>query len=161
MHISQKSCTFAQKSEFMKKLLIIAFCAFSLSACADDSKIISFDLLPDNAKTLLQQYVDVQQIIAVTQEGRSAWAEYDVLLSDRSQWDFDNKGALESVRVLAGVPNELVPTPIQTTVTKMYPDALIIKYSIDKSDREQEVELNNRIELTFDLSGALKEVDVD
>lgn len=159
--MSEKSITFAQKYKSMKKVLLFAFMVLSLSACADDSKIISFDLLPDNAKTLLQQYVDVQQIIAVTQEGRSAWAEYDILLSDQSQWDFDNKGALESVRVLAGVPTELVPTTIQNTVTKMYPDALIIKYSIDKSDREQDVELNNHIELIFDLTGNLKEVDID
>ena len=159
--MSEKSITFAQKYKSMKKVLLFAFMTLSLSACADDSKIISFDLLPNNAKTLLQQYVDVQQIIAVTQEGRSAWAEYDILLSDQSQWDFDNKGALESVRVLAGVPTELVPTTIQNTVTKMYPDALIVKYSIDKSDREQDVELNNHIELTFDLTGNLKEVDID
>lgn len=145
----------------MKKIFIIAFCALSLSACADNSKVISFDLLPDAAKTLMQSYLDVQQIIVVTQEGRSIWAEYDVLLSDQSKWDFDNKGSLESVRMMTGVPENLVPAAIRATVTEMYPDALIVKYSIDKNDREQDVELNNRIELTFDLSGNLKEVDVD
>lgn len=145
----------------MKKLLIIAFCALSLSACADDTKVISYDLLPHAAKTLMQSYVDVQQVIVVTQEGRSFWADYDVLLSDQSQWEFDDKGNLESVRMMTGVPENLVPAAIRATVGKMYPEAIIVKYSVDKDDREQDVELNNRIELTFDLTGALKEVDVD
>lgn len=145
----------------MKKLFIIAFCTLSLSACADNSKVISFDLLPEAAKILMQSYVDVQQVIVVTQEGRSAWADYDVLLSDQSKWSFDGKGNLESVNVMNGVPEDLVPAAIRATVTKMYPEAIIVKYSVDKDDREQDVELNNRIELTFDLNGALKEVDVD
>ena len=145
----------------MKKLFIIAFCTLSLSACADNTKVISFDLLPEAAKTLMQSYVDVQQIVVVTQEGRSAWADYDVLLSDQSKWSFDGKGNLESVNVMNGVPEDLVPAAIRATVTKMYPEAIIVKYSVDKDDREQDVELNNRIELTFDLNGALKEVDVD
>lgn len=145
----------------MKKLFIIAFCTLSLSACADNSKVISFDLLPEAAKTLMQSYVDVQQVIVVTQDGRSAWADYDVLLSNQSQWSFDGKGNLESVRMMTGVPENLVPAAIRATVTKMYPEAIIVKYSVDKDDREQDVELNNRIELTFDLNGALKEVDVD
>ena len=145
----------------MKKLFIIAFCTLSLSACADNTKVISCDLLPEAAKTLMQSYVDVQQIVVVTQEGRSAWADYDVLLSDQSKWSFDGKGNLESVNVMNGVPEDLVPAAIRATVTKMYPEAIIVKYSVDKDDREQDVELNNRIELTFDLNGALKEVDVD
>ena len=145
----------------MKKFLFIALCAMSLSACADDSKVITFEELPASAQTLLLQYVQAQDIMIVTQEGIGFWADYDVVTTDQSQWSFESDGSLESVRVFTGVPRALVPAPVQTTVEKMYPDAIIVKYSIDKDDREQDVELNNRIELTFTLNGALKEVDVD
>lgn len=145
----------------MKKFLFIALCAMSLSACADDSKVITFEELPATAQTLLLQYIQAQDIMIVTQEGIGFWADYDVVTTDQSQWSFESDGSLESVRVFTGVPSALVPASVQVTVDKMYPDAIIVKYSIDKDDREQDVELNNRIELTFTLNGVLKEVDVD
>lgn len=58
-----------------------------------------------------------------------------------------------------GVPAALVPEVIRTQVNQMYPNTIITKYSIDR--RNQEVELINGIELTFDKVGRLLEADID
>lgn len=143
----------------MKKLFLIVLCALSLSACADNKQVIAFDQLPATAQTMLSQYVDVKTIIIVTKEDFGPFADYEVLTNDRSEWDFDADGSLESVKMYTGVPAALVPEVIRTQVNQMYPNTIITKYSIDR--RNQEVELINGIELTFDKVGRLLEADID
>ena len=143
----------------MKKLFLIALCALSLSACADNKQVITFDQLPTTAQTMLSQYVDVKTILIVTKEDFGPFADYEVLTNDRSEWVFDADGSLESVKMYTGVPDALVPEVIRTQVNQMYPNTVITKYSIDK--RDQEVELINGIELTFDKAGRLLEADID
>lgn len=143
----------------MKKEILMALCALSLSACADNKQVITFDQLPTSAQTILTQYVDVKTILIVTKEDFGPFADYEVLTNDRSEWDFDSNGTLESVKIYTGVPSDLVPEVIRTQVNQMYPNTVITKYSIDK--RDQEVELINGIELTFDKTGRLIEADID
>lgn len=143
----------------MKKEILIALCALSLSACAGNKQVITFDQLPTLAQTILTQYVDVKTILIVTKEDFGPFADYEVLTNDRSEWDFDSNGTLESVKIYTGVPEALVPEVIRTQVNQMYPNIVITKYSIDK--RDQEVELINGIELTFDKTGRLIEADID
>lgn len=143
----------------MRKFFLLALCALTMSACADDKKVITFDMLPDAAQALLKQYVNEQDVLVVAKAGKNIWADYEVLLPDCSEWDFDADGKLESVEMSTGVPDALIPEVIRTTVAKMYPNAIIVEYSIDH--RDQEVKLNNRIELTFDLKGKLIETDID
>ncbi len=143
----------------MRKIFLSIFCALALTACADDDRPITFEQLPQAAQALLTQYVDPTTILLVTQDGVSMWADYDVLTNDRQEWGFNSDGSLESVKIYTGVPDALVPEVVRAYIQKMYPDAVIIKYSIDF--RDQEVELNNRIELKFDLKGRLLEAEID
>ncbi|MCQ2347455.1 MAG: PepSY-like domain-containing protein [Paludibacteraceae bacterium] len=143
----------------MKKFLFFALCALSLTACADDKRVITFASLPEAAQTIMAAYVNPDNVLLVTQEGRSRWAEYEVRMNDQSQWEFDAQGALEKVEILSGVPEALVPTVILNHVRALYPNAVIIEYTIDT--RDQEIKLNNGIELTYDKKGNLLQTEVD
>lgn len=143
----------------MKQILLLALCALSLTACADEKKVITTTDLPQAAQTLMAQYINTDDILLITQEGRAHWAEYEIRLTDQSDWEFDARGALTKVEILAGVPDALIPEPIRNQVRTSYPKATIIEYNIDT--RDQEVKLNNGIELTFNLQGKLLRAEVD
>lgn len=142
----------------MKKLLL-ALCVLSLTACADEKKVITFDALPQAAQTLLSNFATPEDVLLVTQEGNGRWADYEVRMKDHSDWDFDAQGALESVEIRTGVPDALIPEVLLNQVRTFYPNAEIIEYNIDRHD--QEIKLNNGIELTFSLSGKLLKTEID
>ena len=50
-----------------------------------------------------------------------------------------------------------MPATIDTYVSTKFPQAFIVKYHIDR--RDQEVELNNDLDLVFDLNGNFKYID--
>lgn len=143
----------------MKRLFLFALCALSLTACADDKKVITFNALPQAAQTLMTQYINPTNVLLATQEGIGPWAEYEVAFNDQSKWEFNADGALEKVEMLTGVPEALVPSLILNQVRTTYPNALIIEYNIDT--RDQEVKLNNGIEMTFNLQGLLIQTEID
>lgn len=143
----------------MKKTLFLALCMLSITACADEKKVITFDALPQAAKATITQFVNTEDILLVTQEGYGRWADYEVRTTDQSDWEFDAKGTLENVEIKTGVPDALIPEIVLHQVRSSYPNAIIIEYNIDRHD--QEVKLNNGIELTFSLSGKLLKTEVD
>lgn len=143
----------------MKQLLALALCVLSLTACADEKKVITHANLPQAAQTLMTQYVNAEDVLLITQEGRGPWAEYEILLTDQSHWEFNAKGALTKVEIASGIPDALIPELILNQVRTDYPKAIITEYSIDT--RDQEIKLNNGIELTFNLQGKLLQTEID
>lgn len=143
----------------MKRLFVFALCAVALTACADEKKVITFASLPEVAQATMTPYVNLDNILLVTQEGKGPWAEYEVRMNDQAQWEFDAHGALEKVEILTGVPEALLPTIIINQIRASYPKAVVIEFSIDA--RDQEVKLDNGIELTFDKKGLLIKTEID
>ncbi|MBQ0118905.1 MAG: PepSY-like domain-containing protein [Bacteroidales bacterium] len=143
----------------MKKLVSIALCMLTLTACADEKKVITLEALPQAALNILTQHIQKENVLLVTQEGNGRWAEYEVRMNDQSDWEFDGQGSLEKVEIRSGVPADLIPAAILSQVRASYPNAIVIEYNIDRHD--QEVKLNNGIELTFSLAGKLLKTEVD
>lgn len=143
----------------MKKLVVLAFFVLSLTACADEKKVITFATLPQAAKATMTQFVNTEDILLVTQEGSNRWAEYEVKMTDQSDWEFDAQGTLKNVEMKSGIPDALLPEIVLSQIHASYPNAYVVEYNIDK--RDQEVKLNNGIELTFDLKGKLLKTEVD
>lgn len=143
----------------MKKLVSIALCMLTLTACADEKKVITLEALPQAALNILTQHIQKENVLLVTQEGNGRWAEYEVRMNDQSDWEFDGQGSLEKVEIRGGVPADLIPAAILSQVRVSYPNAIVIEYNIDRHD--QEVKLNNGIELTFSFAGKLLKTEVD
>lgn len=142
----------------MKRSFIMLCCMTCLMACADEKKVIEFNALPQVAQTTLTTYAQPQAIILVTQEGINVFTEYEVKMNDQSEWEFDAKGNVTSVEVAAGVPQALVPSAIMQYISKMYPTAIVVKYSQDRN--EQEAKLDSGVELTFNKKGELIKTDL-
>lgn len=74
--------------------------------------------------------------------------EYKVVLTEGVQLDFDRNGEWKKVKCKTfGVPSSIVPDPIKEYLEENYPQQIVREISRDR--REVEVELTNRLELTF------------
>lgn len=84
--------------------------------------------------------------------------EYKVVFVDGSKVEFDRKGAWKQVECKYGrVPQSIVPQPISDRLHELYGECTVI--GIERDRREYEVKLSNRLEVTFDSS--FRVIDID
>lgn len=144
----------------MKKLfcsiLLMAF-ALSLNACTD-GKPISFQQLPQNAQTIINQHFGQEMVMLVKLDREGMRAEYEVKLKDGSDMEFDSKGNLTKIDCKQSqVPDGLVPENVVAYVKTNYPDAFITEWA--KDDLRWKAELNNSLELVFNKNGEFLRYD--
>ena len=84
--------------------------------------------------------------------------KYDVIFTNGEKIEFDSKGQWTDIECKQSqVPAALVPAAIAAFVKKNYPQAAILK--IERDRKTYEVELSNRLELKFDKSFRLIDID--
>lgn len=145
---------------FVEKTILVLLCAqvICLTACAKKDKIVTFAELPAIAQTFIETHFAKQNISVVMKENEIFETNYDVIMKDGSKVEFDKKGEWTSVKcVNDAVPTITVPQTINDYVLRYYPDVRIT--SIEKDKKEIEIQLSNRLELTFNKQGVLIEVD--
>jgi len=129
----------------------------SFTSC-DKDQVISYDQLPGNAKTIIEQYFDRNQVAYVQKDGAGIWTEYEVKFNNQNEIDFNHKGELKSVDMKVGVvPSDLVPQQIRDYVSTNYPGQSIRKYSVESNGYE--IELSNGLEIEFDKKFNFKKID--
>ena len=143
----------------MKKLFACGIFAFLmlLTGCTD--KPVLPAQLPMPITSFIQQNFPGQTISFATKDLEITGWQYDVVLADGTQIDFDTDKMWDKIQCTMGnpVPTVLIPVPIATHLRTNFPDAMILK--IDKDRNGYEVELANGLELKFNQQGALMEVD--
>lgn len=145
----------------MKKILFVLaliFVHFQVS-CAGD--IITHDTkkLPVTARTFISTYFTKAQVSHIKIESELFQTKkYEVLLTDRTEIDFDRNGEWIEVDCdHARVPLGLIPPYISEYLKNNFPDAFVVK--IERKRREIEVDLNNDYSLTFNFKGELIKID--
>lgn len=144
----------------MKKMIIATMAAVMtcLSACADNTQLVTFKELPEKAQTFIETYFHATDVSFIKMERDGFHNDYDVRLNDGTEIDFNHDGSLEEVDCQRNaVPAGIVPQAIVNYTAQHFTNAYIVKYKIDR--REQKVELNNSLELEFDLQGNFLRID--
>lgn len=143
----------------MKKILLMfAIIIASLSAYARDTYSRDASVLPAKAQTFIKSNfkkgINHIKIDSKTFGGK----EYDVILNDGTEIDFDNDGAWKSIDCgNASVPASIVPKAISNYVKKNYKGKRIVEIEIDRN--KYEIQLSNGMELEFDRAGNFLKVD--
>ena len=106
----------------------------------------------------VKQYFPKANVLMVNAE----WDEYEVRLSDGTQIEFTRKPEWKKVdcehsTTYPSVPAELVPEQISTYVNANFPNTTIKK--LEKKFRGWEIELSNRLEIKFNNSFKVTEID--
>ena len=137
-------------------LALVALFTVSTTAMADDDRPIDFSQLPKTAQATVKKHFASSEILYSTQDG-IVIKTYDVMFANGDKIEFDSKGNWKDVEKMSGVPTAFVPVQIQNFVKKSYPGTKITK--IDRDARDYEIELSNGLDLKFNKSGRLIEID--
>lgn len=135
---------------------MISLAAFAAALSADD-RPMAFEKLPVAAKEYIQTNFPGEKTTMVTKDDDLIFADYTVMLSNGIKLEFEHSGALTQISSPNGIPAELVPVSIRNYVQTHYPDAGYLEFEIGK--RTYEVKLTNRMELKFNNSFHIIEVD--
>ena len=143
----------------MKNLFVLGFFALlmMLSGCSD--KPVLPTELPVPITSFIQQNFPGQTISFAKKDLEITGWQYDVVLADGTQIDFDTDEMWDKIQssMTNPVPTQLIPAPIVTHLQANFPDAMVLK--IDKERNGYEIELANGLELRYNEQGALMEMD--
>lgn len=139
----------------MKKVLSILVLALVAVQFAFAGDVITQDAkqLPLTARNFINQYFSKPQISQIKIETNILQSKkYDVLLTDRTEIDFDSNGNWTEVDCKkAAVPGALIPVSVKEYVKANFPREIITK--IERGRSGVEVELSNDYSLKFNSKG--------
>ena len=160
-------CNRRLKLKTMKKITML-LAALMILAIAEptsantlldnDERQIEFSELPSKAQQFVKKHFANEQVSVVILDTGLVSNEYDVVLANGTKIEFKGDGEWSEVKCRQGeVPAGLVPGKIADYVEKKYPSTTIT--SLKREYREWEVKLSNGLELTFDNSYKLTDID--
>ena len=142
----------------MKTILLSAFIfLFGWNANAQETPIKNSEL-PAEATAFIGKYFSKNTIHHAIKDKDKRKITYEVMLDDMTELEFTEKGAWKEVDGKDKViPTGYILKPILDYVTKNYPKASITH--IDKGFNDIDIDLDNGIELEFDLKGKFLRID--
>ena len=143
----------------MKKVLSILVLALIAVQFAFAGDVITRKQLPLTARNFINQYFTKPQISHIKIEtGMLGSKKYEVLLTDRTEIDFDSNGNWTEVDCKkAAVPEALIPVSVREYVKTNFPQEMITK--IERGRSGVEVELANDYSLKFNNKGKFVSMD--
>lgn len=145
----------------MKKVLSILVMALVAVQFAFAGDVITQDVkqLPLTARNFINQYFSKPQISHIKIESEVLQSKkYEVLLTDRTEIDFDSKGNWVEINCnKAAVPAALIPESVKEYVKTNFPKEKITK--IERKRSGVEVELSNDYSLKFNNKGKFVSMD--
>lgn len=114
--------------------------------------------LPLVARNFINRHFTRPQISYIKIDSEFLSKKYEVVLSDRTKIEFDGDGEWEEVDGKRNnIPTTIIPAHIKQYVEANYPGVSFTKIERDRG--EVEVELTNRLSLTFNKKGQLIDID--
>ena len=144
----------------MKKFLALLFMAFLTIQATFAGDVITQDVkqLPLVARNFINRHFTRPQISYIKIDSEFLSKKYEVVLSDRTKIEFDGDGEWEEVDGKRNnIPTTIIPAHIKQYVKANYPGVSFTKIERDRG--EVEVELTNRLSLTFNKKGQLIDID--
>ena len=145
----------------MRKLMFMfgALSIVALLACEKygEDRPVDFNRLPAPAQAFVNGYYSDVKVLYVTKDDDIILPDYSVRLENGVELQFANNGELEKIEAPAGVPDGIVPVQIVEYVKSNYASAVILEYEVGKVTYE--IRLSNRLELKFNSSFRLVEID--
>lgn len=153
-----------KKSKIMKRIIqtaviaLVCLVAFQVSAVADNDKPINVTQLPTTAQQTIKKYFSNKKVALAKQETGIFEKSYDIIFNNGEKVEFDRNGNWTEIDCkMSSVPANLIPAKITQYVKSTYPGIKILK--IEKDDNRYEVQLSNRLEVTFNKNFQVVDID--
>ena len=143
----------------MKKisLILVAISLFVFSNANAQKKYLAVSETPGQIISYINAHFPKSEIISVKKDKEVLKTEYKVKLNTMVELEFDGHFSIKNIESKDALPQSVVPTRIAAYVQKNYPDNKIIEWK--KKKKGQKIELDNDIDLVFDLSGKFLGID--
>lgn len=123
----------------------------------NDDVMIDISALPGEITTFIASNFPNQPILLATQEMDDSETTYEVHLEGGITLEFGQNNQIEDIDALSELPDAIIPPSILQYVDENYANNYIVSWEIDEDN--QQVELDNDLELTFDLNGGFIGLD--
>lgn len=154
----------SKKSKIMKRIIqtaviaLVCLVTFQVSVHADNNKPISMTQLPSTAQQTIKKYFSNRKVALAKQETDIFEKSYEVVFNNGEKIEFDRRGNWTEIDCkMSSVPAKLVPASITRYVKSTYPGTKILK--IEKDTYDYEVKLSNRLEIKFNKSFQVIDID--
>lgn len=117
----------------------------------DDEVILKDSEIPVTIKNYLETHFINNTIILVIKEIDDNETIYEVYLNNKIELEFNGSFEVISIESAIKLPDSVIPETILTFVSTNYPNNFIIEWDLEGTS--QQVELNNELELEFNLTG--------
>jgi hypothetical protein len=126
---------------------------------ADNDRIITVGELPAEAQNFIKKYFETNEVsYAKVEDKLFDRKNYEVVFVDGSKVEFNKQGEWKEINCkFKEIPAGIVPQKIVDYVKVNFLNCKIIE--IDRNSRDYEIHLSNDIELKFDLSFNLIDID--
>ncbi len=147
----------------MKKLKSFLFTAIlilisvSAGGCEEKERIIPASELPVEITNWISTHFPDNEIVRSKVEIKKNKKKYEIYLQGGFNLEFNSRKEITEIDGHTKLPDSVIPDKIKQYVDANYPDNFIISWELERN--KQEVELDNGIELEFDLNGNFIRID--
>lgn len=113
--------------------------------------------LPAQVKSYITAHFPQHNVVKYKTEVKPHKAKYKVYLNDDIKVEFNEKFEPVEIDGDSGLPDSVIPEKVLSYVKKNYQGMKIVEW--ERKTSKQEVELQNGVELEFDLQGNFLRID--
>ena len=153
-----------KKTINLQLLAIVTLFAFFTSCSSDDDNnsneiILSDAEIPEAIQTYIATHFNSSTIVLAEQETENNTTSYDIYLSEDIELEFNSNFEIIDIDSEIQLPDSVIPEAILSYVATNYPANFITDWELELN--HQQVELNNSIELEFEMHGDFIRIDND
>lgn len=143
----------------MKKisLILVAISLFVFSNANAQKKYLAVSETPGQIISYINAHFPKSEIISVKKDKEVLKTEYKVKLNTMIELEFDGNFSIKKIESKSALPQSVVPEKIVAYIHKNYPNNKILEWKKEK--KGQKIELDNDIDVVFDLNGKFLGID--
>ena len=143
----------------MKKisLILVAISLFVFSNANAQKKYLAVSETPGQIISYINAHFPKSEIISVKKDKEVLKTEYKVKLNTMVELEFDGNFSIKKIESKSALPQSVVPEKIVAYIHKNYPNNKILEWKKEK--KGQKIELDNDIDMVFDLNGKFLGID--
>ena len=142
----------------MNKIVISMIISATIYAGCSREEIKPGDNMPTEIKTFLTTHYPSQSIIDAIIDNTDSTNTYEIKLDNSTSLEFNYKKEIVDIDGNTVLPNTVISSKIFDYVSFNYPNNFITGWEMDEG--KQEVELNNQVDLEFDMNNVFLQIDL-
>ncbi len=142
----------------MRKQVLSLFVLMSFIGCEENSDSESFLYkIPSEVQAYVDLHFPEQSVIQAVWDSEGEESSYELLLDNLTRLEFGLDKKVIEIGGSSKLPDSVIPAGILSYVSSNYADEYITAWELEAG--YQQIELNNQLELEFDLEGKFRRTD--